>query len=201
MKYTTLFLDIGGVLLTNGWDHQSREKAAQHFDLNEEEMNKRHVLLFDTYEIGKLSLDEYIEGVVFYEPRPFSQEAFKQFMFDQSQAYSVMLQLMKGIKKHYNLKIVAVTNEGRELMVHRLNQFKLKEFIDFFICSAFVHLRKPDLDFYRLALDSAQVKPEEVIYIDDRPLLADMGRRLGMQAIQHISYEKTHQLLDVYLQG
>lgn len=201
MKYTTLFLDIGGVLLTNGWDHQSREKAAQHFDLNEEEMNKRHVLLFDTYEIGKLSLDEYIEGVVFYEPRPFSQEAFKQFMFDQSQAYSVMLQLMKGIKKHYNLKIVAVTNEGRELMVHRLNQFKLKEFIDFFICSAFVHLRKPDLDFYRLALDSAQVKPEEVIYIDDRPLLADMGRRLGMQAIQHVSYEKTHQLLDEYLQG
>ena len=94
-----------------------------------------------------------------------------------------------------------MSNEGRELMLHRMNRFNLKAFIDFFVCSSFVHLRKPDFDIYRLALDLSQVKPEEVIYIDDRPLLIEIGQQLGMQSIHHISYEKTQKLLEKFLKG
>ena len=100
MKYTTIFLDIGGVILTNGWDHHSREQAIHQFHLDGEEVNKRHALLFDTYEIGKLSLLDYINYVVFYESRQFSREIFQQFMFDQSKPFSEMLQLIQEIKKH-----------------------------------------------------------------------------------------------------
>ena len=185
LKIRTLFLDVGGVLLTNGWDRNSRKKASEHFSIDYAEMDSRHHLTFDTYEVGKLSLDEYLTRIVFYEPRSFSREDFKEFMFSQSKPYSDMLNFVRKIKQQYNLKIAVVSNEGRELTVHRIKKFRLGEFVDFFIVSSFVHLRKPDLDIYRLALDVAQVLPEDVIYIEDRSLFVDVARSLGVHSIHH----------------
>lgn len=201
MAISTLFIDIGGVLLTNGWDHQAREKAIAQFQLNEKEFNARHSLLFDTFEIGKMTLDDYIEQSVFNEPRQFSLEDFKQFMFEQSKPFLDMLEFMQKIKQYYPLKIVALSNEGKELMIHRMHAFHLKSFIDFFVCSSFVHLRKPDLEIYHLALNITQSKPEEVIYIDDRPLLAEIGEQLGLKTIHHVSYENTCKRLEEILKG
>jgi len=197
--YTTLFLDIGGVFLTNGWDHNMRSRAAQQFNLDLVEFNKRHGLTFDTYEIGKITLDVYLDRVVFYTTLSFSREEFKEFMFEQSQAYPDMIQLIRDVKARYSLRTIAISNEGRELMLNRINRFKMREFIDFFVCSCFIGYRKPDTEVYRLALDMAQVKPQEVIYIDDRPMLAEIGEGLGMQAIQHKSYEQTKTFLDHFL--
>ncbi|CAF23658.1 unnamed protein product [Candidatus Protochlamydia amoebophila UWE25] len=197
--FTSLFIDVGGVLLTNGWDRHMREKASHIFELNYEEMNKRHNLIFDTYEIGKISLDEYLKRVVFDQERSFSIESFKKFMFEQSQPFDEMIDFIKKIKKDWNLQIVVVSNEGRELMQNRIDQFKMKAFVDIFVVSGFVHLRKPDSDIYQLALDLAQVKPEQVIYIDDRPLLAEIGKHIGMTAIQHQNYEQTKMILDSLL--
>lgn len=197
--YTTLFLDIGGVLLTNGWDHQMRERAAQKFNFDYKEMEARHALTFDTYEIGKITLDDYLDRVVFYVPRSFSKEEFKAFMFDQSKAYPDMIQLICNVKERYELKVVVVSNEGRELMENRIQRFHMREFVDCFICSCFIHLRKPDEEMYRLALDLVQVNPQEVIYIDDRPLLVEIGRKLGMQAILHTHFEQTGHFLTDFL--
>ncbi len=199
MAFTTLFLDVGGVFLTNGWDRHMRERAAQHFNLDYKEMEARHALTFDTYEIGKISLDVYLNRVVFYEPRSFSIETFKEFMFAQSQAYPDMINLIREVKDQYRLKVVVVSNEGRELMEYRIQKFHLKEFVDIFICSAFVHMRKPDEEIYRLTLDLAQVHPREVIYIDDRPLLAEIGHQLGFQAIWHTQIDQTRQSLIDFL--
>lgn len=140
---STLFLDIGGVLLTNGWDHDSRKRAAELFGLDATEMNERHHLTFDTYEEGKISLDEYLARVVFYCDRRFSQEEFKDFMFAQSRPIPEMIKLVRQIKKAYGLEIAALSNEGRELTMYRVEKFQLREFIDFFISSCFVHYRKP----------------------------------------------------------
>lgn len=199
-SYSTIFLDIGGVILSNGWDHALREKAAQTFQLDRVEMNKRHALMFDTYEIGKISLDDYLEKVVFYQPRTFSLQEFKEFMFSQSFSFPEMIELIRTLKKEQSLRIVAVSNEGRELMENRIKKFQLKSFIDIFICSSYVGLRKPDYAIYHLALDLSQAKPEEVIYIDDRPLLAEIGRSLGLQTIQHSSVDQTRKLLYDLLQ-
>jgi putative hydrolase of the HAD superfamily len=136
---TTLFLYIGGVLLTNGWDNNIRKLSADKFGLDYEEMNERHHLTFDTYEEGKLSLDEYLNRVVFYQSRPFSQEDFKLFMYAQSQPFPEMIELMRGLKTQYSLQIAAVSNEGGELTIYRVQQFELGTFIEFFISSCFVH--------------------------------------------------------------
>jgi len=198
-QYTTLFLDIGNVLLTNGWDHHMRARAAKLFNLDETEMNARHSLTFGTYEIGKITLDQYIERVVFYKSRSFSLEVFKTYMLEQSEPFQPMLDLMKELKKRYKLKIVAVSNEGKELMVHRVQKFNLKDFFDYFICSSFVHLRKPDLEIYQIALETSQTSPREVIYLDDRKMLVEIVESLGMKGIHHINYEETKLLLENYL--
>jgi putative hydrolase of the HAD superfamily len=193
---TALFLDIGGVLLTNGWDRNMRKDAAATFGLDYEEMNERHHLTFDTYEEGKLSLDEYLRRVVFYEKRPFSSEEFRAFMFAQSQPYPDMIALVQDLKSRHRLKVAAVSNEGRELTIHRIRKFELETFIDFFISSCFVHFRKPDQDIYRIALDIAQVPPNQVVYIEDRAMFVEVAEGLGIRGIQHVSYQSTREALE-----
>ena len=191
MAITTLFTDIGGVLLTNGWDHNSRNKAIKQFGLDPKETQERHTMTFDTYEVGKLTLDEYLKRVVFYMKREFSTDEFKQFMFEQSQPYEDMLNLVKGLKKKYNLKIAVVNNEGRELNEYRINKFQLNHFVDFFINSSFVHFRKPDADIFKLAIDVAQIKPAETLYLEDRPMFVKVAETLGLKGLHHEDYEST----------
>jgi putative hydrolase of the HAD superfamily len=195
-QITTLLVDIGGVLLTNGWDHNSRRHAAETFGLDYDEMSERHHLTFDTYEEGKLSLDEYLKRVVFYQERSFSREEFKTFMYAQSKPYPDMIRLSRGLKTQYNLRVAAVSNEGRELTMYRVQQFELRTFVDFFVSSCFVHYRKPDEDMYRIALDISQAQTEQVIYIDDRAMFVEVARDLGLTGIVHSGYEATRTSLE-----
>ena len=188
---TTLFLDIGGVLLTNGWGHQSRKLAADTFGLNLLELEERHHLTFDTYEVGKLTMKEYLDRIVFYEPRSFTLETFRAFMYAQSKSYPYMIELIQQLKAQYGLKIAVVSNEGRELNAHRIQAFRLNEFVDFFISSSFVHFRKPDADIFRIALDIAQVPASQVLYIDDQPMFVSVAESLGIQGICHLDYAST----------
>jgi putative hydrolase of the HAD superfamily len=198
MNINTMFLDIGGVLLTSGWDRHMRRLAAETFGLDYDELDERHHLTFDTYEEGKLSLDEYLTRLAFYEDRPFTREDFKAFMFAQSKQQPEMAQtetLVKGLKAKYGLKVATVSNEGLELTRYRIKKFNLGSYVDFFISSCFVHCRKPDRDLYRLALDCAQVLPEQVVYLDDRPMFVEVARGLGIAGIYHTSYEATRAAL------
>jgi len=188
---STIFVDVGGVLLTNGWDRSMRKQAAETFGLDYAEMDERHHPTFNTFEEGKLSLEEYLDRLVFYQSRPFSREEFKAFMFARSQPYPEMLALIRSLKARCGLKVAAVNNEGRELNAYRIHKFRLVEFVDFFVSSCFVHFRKPDADIYRIALDVAQVTPEEVVYIDDRALFVEVAQDLDIRGIHHRLFEST----------
>jgi putative hydrolase of the HAD superfamily len=190
-EITTLFWDIGGVLLTNGWDHHARKRAATHFELELAEMEDRHHLTFDTYEEGKLTLEEYLDRVVFYEKRSFTRAQFRRFMFAQSKPYPKMIDLVAQLKLRHGLKIVVVSNEARELNSHRIRTFKLDRFVDCFVSSCFVHLRKPDADIFRLALDIAQVPARKVLYIENTPMFVQVAEGLGIRSILHTDYRST----------
>jgi putative hydrolase of the HAD superfamily len=191
MPITALFLDLGGVLLTNGWDRHARELAAQTFKLDRKEMDERHHLTFDTYEAGKITLEQYLSRVIFYEKRDFTPQEFREFMFEQSKPFPEMLDLIRTLKAEYNLKVAVVNNEGRELNEWRIQMFKLNSFVDFFISSCFVHVRKPDEDIYRSALDIAHVPPERVAYLDDRLMFVQVAETLGIRGIHHTDYNST----------
>ncbi|SDZ83212.1 putative hydrolase of the HAD superfamily [Arachidicoccus rhizosphaerae] len=194
-KIRAIFTDIGGVLLNNGWDRTKRALAVKTFGLDAEELNERHHLTFDTYESGKITLDEYLNRIVFYTPRDFTREEFKAFMFAQSEAIPEMIELISDLKKKHDLHIVVVSNEGRELNDHRIRHFGLDKFVDAFISSSFVHIRKPDEDIFKLALDIAQMRPEQVVFIDDRPMFVQVASLLGIKGIVHKDYNSTKAML------
>ncbi len=189
IKY--LFVDIGGVLLTDGWGQNSRRLAVKEFGLNPVEIEKRHNQAFETYELDKLTITEYLNRVVFYEKRSFTHAQFRKFMFDQSKPYPEMIELIRRLKSQYGLKIVALSNEARELNSYRIRKFKLNELIDFFISSCYVHLRKPDADIFRLALDTVQVPARQIVYIENTLMFVTIAEGLGIRSICHTDYKST----------
>ena len=190
-KITTLFCDLGGVLLTNGWDHKSRKKAAELFGYNFDEAETNHKLLFGDYEIGEISLDEYLHYVIFNEPRKFSPQEYKEFMYKQSRPLEGMLPLIKDLREKHGLKIVIVSNEGRDLTDYRITTFGLKEYVDIFIVSCYAKMKKPDKGIFRLAMDVSQSRPENIIYLEDRELFVQIARDLGIESIRHTDLATT----------
>jgi putative hydrolase of the HAD superfamily len=199
MKKTTAiscaFLDIGEVLLTDGWDHHARKRAAKRFKLEWAEMQNRHDLNFATYEEGKLTLEEYLDRVVFYQKRNFSHAQFRRFMFAQSKPYPEMIELFRELKAKYGLKIIVVSNEARELNAYRIRTFKLYQFVDAFISSCYVRIRKPDAEIFRLALDIAQTPARQVVFIDNTAMFVQVAEGLGIRGIHHINYQSTREKL------
>jgi putative hydrolase of the HAD superfamily len=188
---TCVFVDIGGVLLTNEWDHHARQQAAANFNLDLAEMEERHHLNFNTYEEGKITLEEYLNRVIFYQKRSFSRTQFQNFMLAQSKPYPEMIELITQLKIRYGLKIVVISNTGRELNQYRIQKFKLDRFVDSFISSCFVHIRKPDTDIFRLALDVAQAQARQAIYIEDTSMFVQIAEDLGILSILHTGYSST----------
>ncbi len=195
-KLHVIFFDIGGIFLTNGWGHESRKLASEKFDLDYEEMNALHNFIFNVYEIGKITLDDYLDMVIFNHPRAFGRAEFKEFIYAQSQELPHMLAWLKQWKRDCRFRIISINNEGKELNDYRINKFGLHECFDAFISSCEVNMRKPDPGIFRLAMGMAQATPEQSIYFDDRILLANFAQRLGIRAFHHTDFETTKSILE-----
>lgn len=192
-----LFSDIGGVLLSNGWGHESREAAAIKFGIDYAEMDALHDFIFNVYEMGKISLDFYLDTVVFNYERNFSRESFKDFMFQQSVQLPHMLPwLVEWKNKNRGLKIISINNEGKELNQHRIKKFNLHDFFDAFVSSCEVGMRKPDPGIFKLALGIAQAEPNECVYFDDRIMLVEAAKKAGIHAYLHKDFETTKKIIE-----
>lgn len=188
---TCLFLDIGDVLATDGWDHDARGRAAAAFKLDLVDINERHRLTFETFEDGKLTLEQYLSLVVFHRRRPFTRAQFERFIFAQSKACPGMIQMLAELKLRYTLKVIALSNKARELNACRIRKFKLNALMDAFVSSCFVQIRKPDAAIFKLALDIAQTPIQQIIYINNTPMFVQIAESLGIQSILHTDYEST----------
>ncbi|RYZ28499.1 MAG: HAD family phosphatase [Chitinophagaceae bacterium] len=193
-----IFFDIGGVLLSNGWGHESRQASADKFGFDYEEMNHLHEFIFNVYEIGRITLDEYLDTILFYQHRSFSKDEVKSFMFSQSTELPQLLSWLIQWKQKYReqIQVMSINNEGRELNDYRIRQFGLHRLFDAFISSCEVGMRKPDPGIFRLAVGIAAVKPEECIYFDDRAFLVEAAAKTGIQSYQHKTFEATKEILE-----
>jgi putative hydrolase of the HAD superfamily len=183
-KISALFWDVGGVLLSNAWDHEQRQRTLKQFTLDEVEFENRHEMLVSSLERGKISMQEYLERTIFYRPRSFTLDAFKEFMFSLSQPDTAALQLAAELTRSGKYLMSTINNESKELNLFRIQTFGLREIFSLFISSCFVGLRKPEEGIYHLALEITQRAPEECCFVDDRPLNLDSASRLGMHVIQ-----------------
>jgi len=191
-----LFFDIGGILLSNGWGHESRKLASEKFKLDDAEVNALHNFIFNVYEVGAITLDEYLDTVIFNHEREFTREDFKAFVFEQSVELPGMLQWLKEWKKDCGFRVISVNNEGKELNDYRVKKFGLHDCFDAFISSCEVGLRKPDPRIWQLAMGIAQVGPKQCVYFDDRLMFVNAAEKLGIKSFQHTDFEETKQLLE-----
>ena len=190
-----IFWDVGGVLLTNAWDHDQRDRAVAEFHLDKAEFENRHQMLVSSFERGKITLDEYLDQTIFYRPRPFTREAFEAFMFSLSQPHHDVVEIARRLAHSCKYLMGTINNESRELNVYRAEKFGLREIFDVFVSSCFVGLRKPEEGIYRLALDITQKTSQECCFVDDRPLNVESAQRLGMHAIQMQSAQQLQEEL------
>ena len=80
-----IYWDIGGVLLTNGWDHQERARVLQQFSIPRDEYEAHHAEANDRWERGELTDDEFLKQTVFFKERSFTPAQFLQALREQSQ--------------------------------------------------------------------------------------------------------------------
>lgn len=196
VKVKVIFSDVGGVLLNNGWGHQSRQKAAQIFNLDHAEMEVLHNFIFNVYEIGKITLDDYLDIVVFNHPRDFTKEEFRSFMFNESVELPDFLAWFKTWKQSCGFRVISINNEGKELNDFRIKKFNLHACFDAFISSCEVGLRKPDPGIFTLAMGIAQVSPEECVYFDDRQMLVQAAKKMGIRSFHHQDFLSTQNILE-----
>ena len=190
-----IFWDVGGVLLTNAWDHTQRMAALEHFRLDEKEFHARHEMVVSSFERGKISLDEYLERTVFYQNRPFSRDEFRDFMFSLSQPMPEVLAFARALADSGKYFMGTLNNESRELNLYRIEKYGLREIFRLFVSSCFVGLRKPESGIYRLAIEITQINPEECCFIDDRALNLECAAKLGMRTIQMQTLEQLREEL------
>ena len=197
-EITTLFWDIGGVILTNGWDTASRKAAAEVFHLDWDEFHERHDLSFPAFDSGNISMNEYLNRTLFYRTRKFTREEFSAFMFAQSKEYPESRAVLAKAAKTGKYFIGSINNEPMELNEYRIAEFHLRRDFQVFFSSCYLHTRKPEETIYRMALEVTQRPAEECIFIDDRPLNLENPRKLGMRTIHYQNAEQLRGELKKY---
>lgn len=189
-EVTSIFWDLGGVVLTNGWDRVSRRAAVEKFHLDADDFEDRHELLLDGFESGVISLDEYIQRTVFYRERPFTKKDFEDFFFAQSRELPETIEVLGELARVSGCFMAALNNESLELNDFRIRRFHLRDYFSAFFSSCYLGCRKPNPKIYRLALEITQCRPEECIFVDDRPLNLECARELGMRALHFVNAKR-----------
>lgn len=184
-EVTALFFDIGGVLLTNGWDRDSRVAAAGQFHLDWNDFEVRHEAVLDAFETGKMRLEQYLDQVIFYRARDFTREQFKKFIYGQAKPMPESLAFMRRLAKRPRKYLISsLNNESRDLNEYRIETFGLRAYFDVFLSSCYLGVRKPDEAIYKLALEITQRRGDETVFVDDRAENVEGARAAGMNAIQ-----------------
>jgi putative hydrolase of the HAD superfamily len=179
-----IFWDVGGVLLTNAWDHTERADALEHFHLDVKEFQVRHEMAVSSFERGEISLDEYLDRTVFYCDRPFTRDQFRDYMLSLSRPMPEVLKFVRTLADAGKYFMGTINNESRDLNLYRIDKFGLREIFRLFVSSCFVGLRKPESSIYQLAIEITQIAPEDCCFIDDRSLNLECAAKLGMHTIQ-----------------
>jgi putative hydrolase of the HAD superfamily len=188
--FDVILFDVGGVLLTNGWDHKERAAAVDHFKLDKQELETRHAEVAPAWERGEISVDQYLDAAVFYQPRSFSREEFFDFVLTQSQLLpDGAMSVLQKLSGSNGFMVGALNNEARETNEFRFGKFDLRQYFEVALSSCYVGLRKPEPAIYRRALDILGRAPHRVLFIDDRPENVAGGVAAGMKAIRFTGAE------------
>ena len=183
MDITTLFFDVGGVVLTNGWDHVSREEAANHFQYDYDAVEEQHQRVAQPFECGQISLGHYLKEVIFFRERPFSKDEFIRFMETQSQPHRSSIQVISQLAKQSHYQLATVNNESLHLNLYRINTFNLTNYFSAFFSSCFLGVTKPECEIFQKALHITQRAGAQCLFIDDREENVAAAQQCGIRGV------------------
>jgi putative hydrolase of the HAD superfamily len=202
---TTILWDVGGVLLTNGWDHKERATVLAHFGVDRDAFEQRHPDANDAWEKGLITVEEYLQKTVFFEPRTFTVNDFVEAMKAESQVLEdSALEILGELAASDSVALGMLNNEARELNDYRIQTFQLRGLFDQFLSSCYVGLRKPDARMFHLALDVLQRDPHEIAFVDDREGNVEAANAAGMRGVHYQGAQglkKQFEALGIKLQG
>jgi putative hydrolase of the HAD superfamily len=178
-----IFFDIGGVLGSNGWDREQRQRAIERFHMDADDFQWRHEDLIGEWEEGRITLDEYLDIAVFHTDRDFSRSAFIRFMLDQSVPNPDTVAIARQLAGTSRFRMMTLNNESEELNAYRIIEFGLAPIFEAFISSCYLSVRKPFRRFYNRALGIAQCEPSKSLFIDDRQQNLTPAQSMGMNVI------------------
>ncbi len=185
--FDVILFDVGGVLLTNGWDYRERAAAAEHFGLDAKELETRHAEVSAAWERGEIDRNHYLDAAVFYEPRSFSQDEFFDFILDQSRPQpNGALKIIAELSASNDYFLGALNNEARETNEFRFGKFELRRYLKVAFSSCYMGLRKPEPAMYRRALDILGSAPYRTLFIDDRDENVAGAKAAGIKAIRFL---------------
>jgi len=194
-----IFFDIGGVLGSNGWDHEQRERAVAQFDLNAEDFEWRHKEVIGEWEEGSMTLDEYLEIAVFHTRRTFSREEFIQFMYSQSIPDEATITIARQLSRQAGYTLMTLNNEAEELNRYRIEKFGISQIFEAFLSSCWLGVRKPLRRFYNRGLGIAHADAATSLFIDDRQQNLISAGTLGMNVILFKSASQLRSDLERFL--
>ncbi len=185
-KITALYWDIGGVLLTNGWDHHERERVFAQFSIDRDEYEARHPDANERWEKGELSDEDFLARTVFFQERSFTQQQFLEAVRQQSQWLpGGAKQVVEAARAHSGLRMAMLNNESGPLNDYRIESFGLAAYFDGFYSSAYLGMRKPEPKIYQTGLSLLHQRAEQSVFIDDREKNCAAAAAVGMHAIQY----------------
>ncbi len=182
-EITHIFFDVGGVVLTNGWDHMNREEAAQAFGYDFEESDKIHAKFAADFDEGRIKLDDYLMQVVFYKKREFTKKQFVEFMQSRSQPYETTFKVLEKLCKTGKYDLSTLNDESLELNQFRIKKFDLDKYFKNFFSSCYLGVSKPQKEIFQKVLGITHANPEKCLFIDDRKANAEAAESCGFQVL------------------
>ncbi len=190
-QFEVILFDVGGVLLTNGWDHIERAAVLDQFQLDRAAFEARHPEPYDALERDTITMRDYLDATIFYEPRPFTPDDFIEVMKVQSRPIpSNALGVLGEVSASDSWLVGLLNNESRLLHEYRMEKYGIEDHLDIQLSSCYLGLRKPDADIYRRAIDILGRPADRVLFIDDRANNTEAARTAGIHAIQFLGEEQ-----------
>ena len=194
----TVFWDVGGVLLTNGWDREQRAQVLTRLGVDLAQYESLHGGANADWERGLSTAEHFFNQTVFTEPRTFTfEQLWSQVCAESKILHPACFDILGSLAQEKNITVATLNNESRELNEYRMKAFRLRPYFDYFICSGYVHEMKPQPGIYRSAVDISGYPAEETLLIDDKEENCEAAVALGMQAIH---FETPSQLRDELVQ-
>lgn len=138
-------------------------------------------------EVGAISEDEFLRRIEVALGGGATLEGFAQAFFDRLQPNEEMIALMRELKAG-GLRMALLTNNVREWEpLWRPKLPDIDAIFEIVVDSAFVGMRKPDPEIYRLTIARLDegLRPEECLMVDDLEVNCAGARAVGMRAVRY----------------